>query len=162
MGITNLLSHDTRFKDYGLTTGSYACLLFLLHGFHYLKEDGVMAIALSGGALIRDGSEAKIRRKLLDDGYIETVIGLPGNLLYSSGTPAYLLILKKHRTSNDVLFISAFEHYEKGARRNHMSNEPIARIIDSYKDRPDGIPQFSRLVQLSEIKSNDYNLDPTQ
>jgi len=156
------LSHNMRFKDYKLATRSYACLFFLLHGFYYLKEDGVMVITLSGGALVRDGSEAKIRRKLLDEGSIETVIGLPGNLLYSSGTPPYILVLKKNRTSNDVLFISAFEHYEKGLRQNHLSDEHIDKIIDAYKERPRRVPQYARLVKLSEIKANDYSLDPTR
>jgi type I restriction system adenine methylase HsdM len=79
------LGEDVRFKNYGLAPKSAADFAFLLHGFHYLKDDGVMAIILPHGVLFRGGAEAKIRRKLLDDGHIDTVIGLPANLFYSTG-----------------------------------------------------------------------------
>ena len=81
------LGEDVRFKNYGLAPKSAADFAFLLHGFHYLKDDGVMAIILPHGVLFRGGAEAKIRRKLLDDGHIDTVIGLPANLFYSTGIP---------------------------------------------------------------------------
>ena len=89
------LGEDVRFKNYGLAPKSAADFAFLLHGFHYLKDDGVMAIILPHGVLFRGGAEAKIRRKLLDDGHIDTVIGLPANLFYSTGIPVCILILKK-------------------------------------------------------------------
>ena len=79
------LGEDMRFKNYGLAPKSAADFSFLLHGFHYLKDDGVMAIILPHGVLFRGGAEAKIRCKLLDDGHIDTIIGLPANLFYSTG-----------------------------------------------------------------------------
>ena len=89
------LGEDARFKNYGLAPKSAADFSFLLHGFHYLKDDGVMAIILPHGVLFRGGAEAKIRRKLLDDGHIDAVIGLPANLFYSTGIPVCILVLKK-------------------------------------------------------------------
>ena len=90
------LSDDMRFKNYGLAPKSAADFAFLLHGFHYLKDDGTMAIILPHGVLFRGGAEDKIRRKLLKDGHIDTVIGLPANLFYSTGIPVCILVLKKY------------------------------------------------------------------
>ena len=86
-GPNEALGEDVRFKNYGLAPKSAADFAFLLHGFHYLKDDGVLAIILPHGVLFRGGAEARIRRKLLDDGHIDTVIGLPANLFYSNRHP---------------------------------------------------------------------------
>ena len=80
---------------------------FLLRGLHYVKDDGVMAIILPHGVLFRGGAEDRIRRKLLEDGHIDTVIGLPANLFYSTGIPVCILVLKKCKKPDDVLFINA-------------------------------------------------------
>ena len=152
-------AEDVRFKSYGLAPKSAADFAFLLHGFHYLKDDGVMAIILPHGVLFRGGAEAKIRRKLLDDGHIDTVIGLPANLFYSTGIPVCILVLKKCKRPDDVLFINAAEHFEKGKRQNRLSEEHIRRIVDTYRDRPDGIERYARRVGIDEIKGNDYNLN---
>ena len=117
------LGEDVRFKNYGLAPKSAADFAFLLHGFHYLADDGVMAIILPHGVLFRGGAEARMRRKLLDDGHIDTVIGLPANLFYSTGIPVCILILKKCKKPDDVLFINASEHFEKGKRQNYLSDE---------------------------------------
>ena len=156
------MGEDMRFKNYGLAPKSAADFSFLLHGFHYLKEDGVMAIILPHGALFRSGAEAKIRRKLLEDGNIDTVIGLPGNLFYSTGIPVCILVLKKCRQPNDVLFINASEHFEKGKRQNYLSKEHIQKIIETYQDRPESVERYARRVELNEIKANDYNLNITR
>ncbi len=156
------MGEDMRFKNYGLAPKSAADFSFLLHGFHYLKEDGVMAIILSHGALFRSGAEAKIRRKLLEDGNIDTVIGLPGNLFYSTGIPVCILVLKKCRQPNDVLFINASEHFEKGKRQNYLSKEHIQKIIETYQDRPESVERYARRVELNEIKANGYNLNITR
>ncbi len=156
------MGEDMRFKNYGLAPKSAADFSFLLHGFHYLKDDGVMAIILPHGALFRSGAEAKIRRKLLEDGNIDTVIGLPGNLFYSTGIPVCILVLKKCRQPNDVLFINASEHFEKGRRQNYLSKEHIKKIINTYQDRPESVERYARRVELNEIKANDYNLNITR
>ena len=145
-GPNEALGKDVRFKNYGLAPKSAADFAFLLHGFHYLKKDGVMAIILPHGVLFRSGAEAKIRRKLLDDGHIDTVIGLPANLFYSTGIPVCILVLKKCKKPDDVLFINAFEHFEKGKRQNYLSDEHIEKIIDTYRQRPERIERYARRV----------------
>ena len=153
------LGEDVRFKNYGLAPKSAADFAFLLHGFHYLKDDGVMAIILPHGVLFRGGAEAKIRRKLLDDGHIDTVIGLPVNLFYSTGIPVCILVLKKCKKSDDFLFINASEHYEKGKRQNKLSDDHIEKIIDTYQQRPKHIERYARRVGMDEIVKNKFNLN---
>ena len=158
-GPNEALGEDVRFKNYGLAPKSAADFAFLLHGFHYLKDDGVLAIILPHGVLFRGGAEARIRRKLLDDGHIDTVIGLPANLFYSTGIPVCILVLKKCKKPDDVLFINASEHFEKGRRQNDLSDEHIERIVDTYKQRPESIERYARRVEMDEIEKNDYNLN---
>ncbi|MEQ9479911.1 MAG: type I restriction-modification system subunit M [Algiphilus sp.] len=153
-------SEDMRFKNHGVAPKSAADFGFLLHGFHYLKDDGVMAIILPHGVLFRGGAEARIRKKLLEDGHIDTVIGLPANLFYSTGIPVCILVLKKCKQPDDVLFINAEEHFDKGKRQNHLNEEHIAKIIDTYKERPEEpIERYARRVEMDEIKDNDWNLN---
>lgn len=153
------LGEDLRFKNYGLAPKSAADFAFLLHGFHYLKDDGVMAIILPHGVLFRGGAEAKIRRKLLGDGHVDTVIGLPANLFYSTTIPVCILVLKKCKKPDDVLFINASEHFEKGKRQNYLSNEHIQKIVDTYQQRPESIERYARRVGMNEIEANDFNLN---
>lgn len=153
------LGEDVRFKNYGLAPKSAADFAFLLHGFHYLKDDGVMAIILPHGVLFRGGTEAKIRRMLLNDGHIDTVIGLPANLFYSTGIPVCILVLKKCKKPDDVLFINASEHFERGKRQNYLSDGHIEKIIDTYRQRPEGIERYARRVSMDEIEANDFNLN---
>ena len=153
------LGEDVRFKNYGLAPKSGADFAFLLHGFHYLKDDGAMAIILPHGVLFRGGAEAKIRRKLINDGHIDTVIGLPANLFYSTGIPVCILVLKKCKKPDDVLFINAFDRFEKGKRQNFLSDEHIEEIIDTYRERPESVERYARRVEMDEIEANDYNLN---
>ena len=132
---TEAMGDDVRFKNYGLAPKSAADFAFLLHGFHYLKDEGVMAIILPHGVLFRGGAEERIRTKLLKDGSIDTVIGLPANLFYSTGIPVCILVLKKCKKPDDVLFINAAEHFEKGKRQNQLTEEHIGKIIDTYQSR---------------------------
>ncbi len=154
------MGDDIRFKNHGLAPKSAADFAFLLHGFHYLKEEGVMAIILPHGVLFRGGAEERIRTKLLKDGHIDTVIGLPSNLFYSTGIPVCILILKKCKKPDDVLFINASgpEHYVKGKRQNQLSVDNISKIIDTYQYRKEET-RYSRRVGMDEIAKNDYNLN---
>lgn len=120
-----------------------------------------MAIILPHGVLFRGGKEETIRKKLIEDDNIDAVIGLPSNLFYSTGIPVCILVLKKCRNSEDVLFINASEYYEKGKRQNYLREEDIERIVSAYKNRSD-IPRFSRNVSLTEIRDNDFNLNITR
>jgi type I restriction enzyme M protein len=151
-------SEDMRFKDYGVAPKSAADFAFLLHGFHYLKDDGVMAIILPHGVLFRGGAEARIREKLLRDGHIDTVIGLPANLFYSTGIPVCILVLKKCKKPDDVLIINAEKHFEKGKRQNHLSDDHIEKIIETYEHRKEE-ERYSRRVSMDEIEEHGFNLN---
>lgn len=153
------MADDVRFKNYGLAPKSAADFAFLLHGFHFLKDDGVMAIILPHGVLFRGGAEERIRTKLLKDGHIDTVIGLPANLFYSTGIPVCILVLKKCKKPDDVLFINAAEHFERGKRQNRLDGNHIRKIVSTYQHRTEE-PRYSRRVPISEIadEKNGYNL----
>jgi type I restriction enzyme M protein len=155
---TDALGEDVRFKNHGLAPKSAADFAFLLHGFHYLKDEGVMAIILPHGVLFRGGAEERIRQKLLKDGHIDTVIGLPANLFYSTGIPVCILVLKKCKKPDDVLFINAAEHFVKGKRQNQLTPEHIDKIIETYKFRKEA-PRYSRRVEMAEIEKNEFNLN---
>lgn len=152
------MAQDPRFKNHGVAPRSAADFAFLLHGLHYLKDDGVMAIILPHGVLFRAGKEADIRRKLLDDGHIDTVIGLPANLFYSTGIPVCILVLKKCKKPDDVLFINAADHFAKGKRQNQLTDKHIQRIVGTYQSRNEH-ERYSRRVSMKEIVDNDYNLN---
>ena len=152
------MGDDVRFKNHGLAPKSAADFAFLLHGFHFLKDEGVMTIILPHGVLFRGGAEERIRTKLLKDGHIDTVIGLPANLFYSTGIPVCILVLKKCKKPDDVLFINAAEHFEKGKRQNQLKPEHIAKIIETYQFRNEE-PRYSRRVEMAEIEKNDFNLN---
>ncbi|MCC7429668.1 type I restriction-modification system subunit M [bacterium] len=159
------LAEDFRFKSYGLAPKSAADFAFLLHGFHFLGKEGTMAIILPHGVLFRGGAEERIRTKLLKDNNIDTVIGLPSNLFYSTGIPVCILVLKKCKKHDDVLFINAAEHYKSGKRQNTLregeNGEPndIQKIVETYKYRPEHIERYARRVSMDEIEKNGYNLN---
>lgn len=155
---TESMGDDVRFKSHGLAPKSAADFAFLLHGFHYLKDEGVMAIILPHGVLFRGGAEERIRTKLLEDGHIDTIIGLPANLFYSTGIPVCILVLKKCKKPDDVLFINAAEHFDKGKRQNQLSREHIDKIIETYQQRTEE-SRYSRRVGMEEIEKNEYNLN---
>ena len=157
------LGEDFRFKSYGLAPKSAADFAFLLHGFHFLGDEGTMAIILPHGVLFRGGAEARIRTKLLKDNHIDTVIGLPANLFFSTGIPVCILVLKKCKKFDDVLFINASdsEHFEKGKRQNKLLPEHIGKIVDTYKYRKEE-ERYARKVSMAEIEKNDFNLNITR
>ncbi len=161
---SEVLGEDFRFKSYGLAPKSAADFAFLLHGFHFLSKEGTMAIILPHGVLFRGGAEERIRTKLLKDGNVDTVIGLPANLFFSTGIPVCILVLKKCKKFDDVLFINASQHFEKGKRQNRLRDgedgEPndIEKIVATYKNRKEE-ERYSRKVSMEEIAKNDFNLN---
>ena len=160
---TEETAKDFRFSRFGVAPKSAADFAFLLHGFHFLSENGTMAIILPHGVLFRSGKEFDIRKKLLEDDNIDAVIGLPANLFYSTGIPVCILVLKKCRKNDRILFINASgeEHYEKGKRQNYLRDADVDKIVDTYQFRKEE-PRYSRMVSLSEIKDNDFNLNITR
>lgn len=154
-------SNDPRFRNFGVAPKSAADFAFLLHGFNYLSDSGTMAIILPHGVLFRGGAEANIREKLIHDDNIDCIIGLPSNLFYSTGIPVCIIVLKKCRKTDDVLFINAAECYEKGKKQNVLEDKHIDKIVEAYRNRTEE-ERFSRKVSLKEIKENDYNLNITR
>mgnify|MGYP000903220415 CR=1 FL=1 len=150
---------DPRFRDYGvLPPKSKADFAFLLHGFYHLQENGTMGIVLPHGVLFRGAKEGKIRQKLLEDNRIDAVIGLPANIFHSTSIPTLIMILKKHKTTDDVLFIDASNEFEKGKNQNNLTNENILKIVETYQNRQD-VDKFAHVASRNEIKENDYNLN---
>jgi type I restriction enzyme M protein len=153
------MSEDFRFKSYGLAPKSAADFAFLLHGFHFLSDEGTMAIILPHGVLFRGGTEEKIRTKLLKDRNVDTVIGLPSNLFFSTGIPVCILVLKKCKKYDDVLFINASEYFDRGKRQNVLKPEHIDKIVETYQYRKEDDKKYSRRVSMEEIEKNGFNLN---
>ena len=154
---------DFRFNGFGVAPKSAADFAFLLHGLHFLSDSGTMAIILPHGVLFRGGKEEVIRKELIIKDYIDAIIGLPANLFYSTGIPVCIIVLKKCRKNDKILFINASseEHYEKGKRQNYLREVDVEKIIEAYKSRAT-IGRYAREVSLSEIKENGYNLNITR
>lgn len=150
---------DPRFSKYGvLAPKSKADYAFLLHGFYHLKNTGTMAIVLPHGVLFRGAKEGKIRQKLLEDGSIDAVIGLPANLFYSTSIPTTIVVLKKDKQDRSVMFIDASKEFEKGKNQNQLRETDITKILDTYEKRQD-VDKYAHLATFDEIKENDFNLN---
>ena len=150
---------DPRFSMYGvLAPKSKADFAFLLHGYYHLKDNGVMAIILPHGVLFRGNTEGKIRKVLLDNGAIDTVIGLPANIFFNTSIPTTVIILKKNRASKDILFIDASKEFEKAKNQNILKDEHINKMVETYIQRK-GIDKYSHVASFDEIVENDYNLN---
>lgn len=155
-----LFTSDDRFSQYGkLAPSSKADFAFVQHMIYHLAENGIMAIVLPHGALFRSGAEQHIRRYLIEDkNYLDAVIGLPANLFYGTPIPTCIMVFKKCRENpEDVLFINAAEHFERGTQ-NTLRQEDIERIIDTYRNRKE-VPKYSSLATLEFIDENEYNLN---
>ncbi|KRL54494.1 type I restriction-modification system subunit M [Furfurilactobacillus rossiae] len=150
---------DPRFNNYGrLAPKGKADFAFLLHGFYHLKDSGTMAIVLPHGVLFRGAAEGTIREKLLRDGSIDAVIGMPSNLFFGTSIPTTVIILKKNRASRDVLFIDASKDFEKAKNQNRLTEENINKIFNAYKDRKD-IDKFAHVAPFSELEENEFNMN---
>ena len=123
-----------------------------------VQNNGVMAIVLPHGVLFRGNAEGTIRQHLLEEGMIDTVIGLPANIFYNTSIPTTVIVLKKNRTSRDVLFIDASKEFEKGKNQNIMTEEHIKKILDAY-DKRENIDKFAYCASYDEIVENDFNLN---
>lgn len=150
---------DSRFNRFGkLAPKSKADFAFLLHGLYHLKDSGTMAIVLPHGVLFRGAAEGVIRKKLLEDGNIDAVIGMPGNLFFGTSIPTTVIILKKNRETRDVLFIDASNDFIKGKNQNKLSIENIDKAVETYRNRKN-IEKYSYVANFEEIKENDFNLN---
>ncbi|EAA0230511.1 type I restriction-modification system subunit M [Listeria monocytogenes] len=157
---SNLKVSDPRFEIAGvLPPDSKGDFAFLLHGLYHLGQTGTMAIVLPHGVLFRGGTEGEIRKRLLNKNYIDTIIGLPGNLFTNTGIPVCVLILKKNRAiSEPVLVIDASRNFIKVGKQNELQEKDIARIVDTYVERAEKAG-YSHLASREEIVENDYNMN---
>ncbi|WP_276381160.1 type I restriction-modification system subunit M [Flavobacterium sp. H4147] len=156
-----LFMSDDRFSDYGkLAPSSKADFAFVQHMVHQLDDNGTMAVVLPHGVLFRGAAEGYIREYLIKEkNYLDAVIGLPANIFYGTSIPTCILVLKKKRQNpKDILFIDASQNYEKVKTQNVLRSEDIDKIINAYKNRTEE-EKYSRVALLSEIASNDYNLN---
>lgn len=138
------------------TKGDYA---FISHMIETLKlVTGRMGVVVPHGVLFRGSSEGKIREKLINENLLDAVIGLPEKLFYGTGIPAAILIFKKQKSDNSVLFIDASREFKSGKNQNNLTEDNIAKIIETYRARK-SVDKYAYLATLQEVKDNDYNLN---
>lgn len=150
--------NDERFEKYGLAPASKADFAFVLHALSLLKTSGNLFEILPSGVLFRGAKEGKIRERLLEDGVLASVIGLPEKLFLNTSIPTVILNLKKERNASDVLFIDASNEFKKSGKQNILEQANIDRIVETYNIR-EFVDRFAYLCQLGEIKENDFNLN---
>ncbi|AYU54224.1 type I restriction-modification system subunit M [Staphylococcus debuckii] len=152
---------DERFSSYGkLAPKSKADFAFIQHMIYHLDDNGTMAVVLPHGVLFRGAAEGIIRRYLIEEkNYLDAIIGLPANLFFGTSIPTSILVFKKCRKADDdVLFIDASQSFEKGKNQNHLTDEDVDKIVETYRNREE-IEKFSHKASLEEIEENDYNLN---
>src|SRR5690554_4603426 len=138
------------------TKGDYA---FILHMIETLKpKTGRMGVVVPHGVLFRGSSEGKIRKQLIDENLLDAVIGLPEKLFYGTGIPAAILIFKKKKSDDNVMFIDASRDFKAGKNQNLLTEENIAKIVETYRSGGD-VEKYAYVASLDEIKENDYNLN---
>lgn len=137
--------------------GDYA---FLLHMLKSLKSTGKAAVILPHGVLFRGGAEATIRTRILRQGFIKGVIGLPANLFYGTGIPACIIVLDKEGAAGrkGVFMVDASKGYIKDGNKNRLRAQDIHKIVDTFTRQME-VPKYARLVPLAEIEANDFNLN---
>lgn len=152
------LINDPRFSPAGvLAPRSKADLAFTMHMLSWLSEGGTAAIVEFPGALYRGGAEAKIRKYLVESNYVDTVIQLPPDLFFGTTISTCILVLKKSRATNDILFIDASAEFLRKGNKNKLSEENRQKILDSFVDRQN-IDYFAKVATYEGIVANDYNL----
>ena len=151
---------DERFSAYGvLAPKSKADYAFVQHMIYLLDDGGTMAVVLPHGVLFRGGSEAKIRQYIIENkNYLDAVIGLPANLFYGTSIPTCVLVFRKCKTTNDILFIDASKEFEAGKNQNRLTDENVIKIFETYKNRKD-VEKYAHVALLDEIKENEFNLN---
>ena len=153
-----LLINDPRFAPAGvLAPKSKADLAFTMHMLHWLSTNGTAAIVEFPGVLYRGGAEQKIRKYLVDNNFVDTVIQLPANLFFGVTIATCIIVLKKSKKDNSILFIDASNEFVHEGNKNKLSDENIARILNAYIERKDE-EHFTKLVQNGVISENEYNI----
>ena len=153
-----LLINDPRFAPAGvLAPKSKADLAFIMHSLAWLASNGTAAIVCFPGIMYRGGAEQKIRKYLVDNNFIDCIIQLPSNLFFGTSIATCIMVLKKGKTDNKVLFIDASSECVKVTNNNKLTPENINKIVDTFAQRAEEA-HISHLVEYSEVQENDYNL----
>ena len=153
-----LLINDPRFAPAGvLAPKSKAGLAFIMHSLAWLASNGTAAIVCFPGIMYRGGAEQKIRKYLVDNNFIDCIIQLPSNLFFGTSIATCIMVLKKGKTDNKVLFIDASSECVKVTNNNKLTPENINKIVDTFAQRTEEA-HFSHLAEYSEVQENDYNL----
>lgn len=153
-----LLINDPRFAPAGvLAPKSKADMAFIMHSLSWLASNGTAAIVCFPGIMYRGGAEQKIRKYLIDNNYIDCIIQLPSNLFFGTSIATCIMVMKKSKTDNNVLFIDATNECIKVTNNNKLTDENINKIVDTFASR-DEIKHFSHLAAYKEITENSYNL----
>ncbi len=152
--------HDSfkRFNDYSIPPASKGDYAFVIHMIKSLNENGRMGVVLPHGVLFRGASEGRIREKLINDNLLDAIIGLPANLFFGTSIPACILVFKKNRATNDILFIDASREFDKSKNQNNLNDAHITKILETYQARKE-VEKYSHIATLEEIQENDYNLN---
>ncbi len=156
-----LLINDPRFSPAGvLAPKNNADLAFTMHMLSWLSTTGTAAIVEFPGVLYRGGAEQKIRKYLVDNNYIDTIIQLPANLFFGVGIATCIIVLKKSKTDNKTLFINASAEFVKAGNKNKLTEENRQNILTAFKERKN-ISYFAALIDNADVAANDYNLSVT-
>ena len=135
--------------------GDYA---FISHILASLNENGTAGIILPHGALFRAASEGKIRKQIIENNWLDAIIGLPENLFFGTPIPTCMLIFKKNKCNNNVLFIDASKDFIKDVNQYKLTNENINKIVKTYSERKE-VKKYAHIATFDELKENDYNLN---
>lgn len=153
-----LLINDPRFSPAGvLAPKSKADLAFTMHMLSWLSTSGTAAIVEFPGVLYRSGAEQKIRKYLIDNNYVDTVIQLPPDLFFGTGIATCILVLKKSKKDNKTLFIDASAEFVRNGNKNKLSEENRKKILNAFTERKD-IEYFAKVVDNKAISENEYNI----
>ena len=153
-----LLINDERFAPAGvLAPASKADLAFTMHMLSWLSPKGTAAIVEFSGVLYRGGAEQKIRKYMIDNNFVDTVIQLPPDLFFGTSIATCILVLKKNKTDNNILFVDASEEFVRNTNKNKLSDENINNIVNLLKERKT-VENKAYIATYEEIKENDYNI----
>lgn len=153
-----ILINDERFAPAGiLAPESKADLAFTMHMLSWLSPKGTAAIVEFPGVLYRGGAEQKIRQYMIDNNFVDTVIQLPPDLFFGTSIATCILVLKKNKSDNNILFVDASEECVRNTNKNKLSDDNINNIVSLLKDRK-SVENKSYLASYNEVKVNDYNI----
>lgn len=153
------LINDPRFTPAGvLAPKGKADYAFIMHALSWLAANGTAAIVCALGVLFRGGAEGKIRKYLIENNFIDGVIGLPSNLFFGTGIPTCILVLKRNKMDSTIQFIDASKEFKKNKNQNVLEQEHMDKIVETYAARAN-VDKYARNVTMDEVKENDYNLN---